>query len=68
DDVGGWDDYPESHRASDWDTDHDGLPDAWEAAHGLNPNSPASDFSDANADTDGFTNLEAYLNSLTAKP
>ena len=32
DDVGGWDDYPEAHRAADWDTDHDGLPNAWETA------------------------------------
>jgi hypothetical protein len=70
DDVGGWENYPETARAADWDTDHDGLPNAWEVEHGLNPNSPADDFADANADADGdgFTNLEAYLNSLTAKP
>ena len=55
---------------ADWDTDHDGLPNAWETQHGLNPNSPAGDFTDANADPDGdgFTNLEDYLNSLAAKP
>jgi hypothetical protein len=70
DDVGGWDDYPEIHRPAEWDTDHDGLPDAWEAQHGLNPRSAAGDVSDANADADGdgFTNLEAYLNGLTKKP
>jgi hypothetical protein len=70
DDVGGWDDYPEARRPADWDTDHDGLPNAWETAHDLNPNSPADDMSDANAnpDGDGFTNLEAYLNGLAAKP
>ena len=39
DDVGGWEDYPEVHRPADWDTDDDGLPDEWEEAHGLNPNS-----------------------------
>jgi len=66
DDVGGWEDYPEEHRPADWDADGDGLPSAWETDNGLNPNSPADDFSDANedADRDGYTNLENYLNSL----
>lgn len=70
DDVGGWDDYPEVHRGADFDSDHDGLPNAWETAHGLNPKSPAGDASDANADADGdgFSNLEAYLNSITGGP
>jgi len=65
DDVGGWDNYPEVHRAADWDTDGDGIPDAWEKAHGLNPN----DSSDANKDLngDGYTNLEKYLNSLVGE-
>ncbi len=47
------------------DTDHDGIPDDWEKAHGLNPNDP----SDANADStgDGYTNLEKYLNSLVGE-
>ncbi|HVT89593.1 MAG TPA: hypothetical protein VHD56_12125 [Tepidisphaeraceae bacterium] len=42
------------------DTDHDGLPDDWETAHGLNPRDPA----DANLDkdNDGYTNLEEYIN------
>ena len=41
------------------DTDGDGMPDAWELAHGLNPNDPT----DANRDDDGdgFTNLQEYL-------
>jgi hypothetical protein len=41
------------------DTDADGMPDAWEVAHGFN----ASDPSDAaqDADNDGKTNLEEYL-------
>jgi hypothetical protein len=70
DDVGGWENYPETHRPADWDTDHDGLPNAWETRHGVDPNSAAGDFLDANADADGdgFTNLEAYLNGLTKKP
>ena len=65
DDVGGWDNYPEVHRAADWDTDGDGIPDAWEKSHGLNPDDP----SDANKDLngDGYTNLEKYLNSLVGE-
>jgi hypothetical protein len=70
DDVGGWENYPEAKRDANWDTDHDGLPNTWETAQGLNPNSTAGDFAEANADADGngFTNLEDYLNSLTAQP
>ena len=47
------------------DTDHDGIPDDWEKAHGLNPN----DSSDANHDLngDGYTNLEKYLNWLVGE-
>lgn len=57
--VGGWPTLS-STTAPD-DTDHDGMPDAWEASHGLNPN----DGKDRNkfAD-DGFTMLEKYLNSI----
>lgn len=66
-DVGGWEDYPEIHRAANWDTDKDGLPNWWEVLKGLNVNSPAGDFSDANADpdADGFTNLDDYLHWLS---
>jgi len=47
------------------DSDHDGIPDDWEKAHGLNPNDP----NDANADCngDGYTNLEKYLNWLAGE-
>ena len=43
------------------DTDGDGMPDEWESAHGLNPDS-ADDRNLVNAE--GYTALEAYLNSL----
>lgn len=65
-DVGGWEDYPEETRPKDWDSDHDGLPDWWEKAKGLNINSAKNDFSDSNLDEDrdGFTELEVYLDWL----
>ena len=62
DDVGGWDSYPEVRRPDDWDTDRDGIPTAWENSHGLNPKDPADRNADKNSD--GYTNLEEYLNSL----
>jgi len=63
-DVGGWEDYGNEVRAADWDSDDDGMPDWWEVIHGLDPFSPAGDFSDSNGDLDGdqYTNLEDYLN------
>lgn len=44
------------------DSDNDGIPDAWETAHGLNPH----DASDAVAISkeDGYSNIEKYINSL----
>lgn len=64
-DVGGWENYPEVHRPANWDTDRDGLPDAWELAHGLNPADPGDGAADRNGD--GFTNLEDYLNGLVGE-
>lgn len=63
DEAGGYEDYPEETRPANFDTDHDGLPNWWETLHGSNPNSSANDFSDANADADndGYTALEDYL-------
>ena len=60
--VGGWDLYAPVSRPDNWDGDQDGMPDQWEVKMGLDPN----DGSDGNGDMDkdGFTNLEAYLNSL----
>ena len=66
DDVGGWENYPEVHRPADWDTDHDGLPDAWEIAHDLNPKDAADGA--AFAKNSGYTNLEIYLHELATTP
>lgn len=65
-DAGGWPNFASETRPADWDTDHDGLPNWWEKAFGLNENSKAGDFSDANqdADKDGFTQLDNYLDWL----
>ena len=65
-DAGGYDNFPTTNRASNWDTDKDGLPDVWEKMIGTSPNSSANDFSDSNEDPDGdgYTNLEDYLNWL----
>lgn len=56
--VGGWPDLDPGAPCPDGDDD--GMPDAWEAAQGLNP----SDAADGNGDQDGdgYTNLEEYLN------
>jgi pectate lyase len=59
--VGG---YPKlAGGAAPADADHDGMPDAWEQAHELDPANPAD--GKADADADGYTNLEEYLHSLT---
>jgi hypothetical protein len=47
------------------DADRDGIPDAWESAHGLNPKDAADGNGDFNGD--GYTNLEKYLNSLAGE-
>lgn len=58
-DVGGW---PELHSLpAPIDTDHDGMPDDYEKAHGLDPNNP--DDGPSLADS-GYTHLEEYLNSF----
>jgi pectate lyase len=60
--VGGYPAYVTGEVPAD--TDHDGMPDAWETANGLNPNDPA----DGNAYTvSGYTALEVYLNGLVGE-
>ncbi len=59
-DVGGWPLLLSAPAPED--SDHDGMPDEWELANGLN----ANDAEDRNGDLDGdgYTNLEEYLNSI----
>jgi len=61
-DVGGWPAYSFVVNDVPVDTDADGMPDAWESAHGLNLNNVTDGVSTS---LDGnFTNVEVYLNSL----
>jgi hypothetical protein len=60
-DVGGYPDLPKAKRPADFDTDGDGMPDAWEKANGCNPK--VADNKD-DLDGDGYTNLEEYLFSI----
>ncbi len=50
-------------RPDNFDTDGDGMPDAWETANGLDPQS--NDAAEYTLDKHGFyTNVEVYCNSL----
>jgi hypothetical protein len=61
-DAGGWPEYRSGDPPAD--ADHDGIPDEWERARGLDPTNPA----DGTAyRPDGYTNLEHYLNELAAR-
>jgi hypothetical protein len=57
--VGG---YPEYRGMPYKDADNDGMPDQWESKHGLNPKNAADSLLDR--DSDGYTNIEEYLNSV----
>jgi hypothetical protein len=63
-DVGG---YPrlQSLPAPE-DSDRDGMPDAWEKSHGLDP-AMASDRNATNLSGTFYTNLEVYLNGLVSE-
>jgi hypothetical protein len=57
--VGG---YPEYKGTPYKDTDGDGMPDAWESKHGLNPKDASDASNDSNGD--GYTNIEKYINGI----
>lgn len=63
-DVGGWPVLPAGKVAKD--SDGDGMPDAWEKAHGLDPKTPADGAAPAK-DGSGYTNLELYLAAAAAR-
>ena len=58
--VGGYPDLDDGTPPPD--SDHDGMPDDWEAHWGLDPYNPADGNGDL--DGDGYTNVEEYLHSL----
>ncbi|NQT81452.1 hypothetical protein HQ563_00380 [bacterium] len=47
------------------DSDHDGIPDAWERAHGLDPTNPRDG---SRTVANGYTSVENYLNELAGDP
>jgi pectate lyase len=63
DEVGGWPVL--KSKPAPKDADRDGMADAWEMANNLDPKNPAD--RNADADNDGYTNLEKYLDSLCPK-
>lgn len=56
-DVGGWVEMKGGDPPADRDLD--GMPDAWESRHGLDPDKPDGT---GDKDNDGYTNVEEYLN------
>jgi hypothetical protein len=56
---------PMISRPAGWDTDGDGMPDGWEAKHGLDPQTAAHN---GDFDADGYTDLEEYLNGVAEWP
>ena len=59
-----WSAWPTlNSAAAPVDTDGDGMPDEWEKSNGLDPSDPSDG---KTIGTDGYSNLENYLNSLVA--
>src|SRR5262245_11798093 len=61
-DAGGLPEYKSADPPVDGD--HDGIPDDWEKAHGLDPKDKADG---AAYRPDGYTNLERFLNELATR-
>jgi hypothetical protein len=56
--VGGYLTIPAAGACAD--SDHDGMPNTWESAHGFDPNYSADAYLDQ--DGDGYSNIEEFLN------
>ena len=56
--------FPTGSRPDGYDTDKDGMPDAWETANGLNPSNAADALTYTLDPKEYYTNLEVYLNSI----
>ena len=65
-DVNGYteDTFPTGQHPSDYDTDGDGIPDAWEIANGLDPENKADGMKKTIDEKGWYTNLEVFANSL----
>lgn len=63
--VGGYPNYAFKPDDVPADTDGDGMPDAWETEHGLDPKVGSDGAADS--DSDGFTNVEEFLNGTNAQ-
>ena len=56
--VGGWPEYRQEQPPAD--ADLDGMPDEWEQKYDLDPADPSNNIKDS--DSDGYTNIEEFLN------
>ena len=56
--------FGKGSRPADFDTDNDGIPDAWETANGLDPNDASDALTYSLDSKEYYTNLEVYANSL----
>jgi hypothetical protein len=63
--TGPWPDLVRGAPAPATDSDHDGMPDAWEIARGLDPHNATDGAAFA---PNGYTNVENYLNELAGDP
>ena len=66
--MGGLPTLPVVSRAASWDTDDDGMSDQWELEHSLDPNTGGSAQYNGDFDSDGYTNIEEYINDVGAFP
>jgi pectate lyase len=62
---GPWPDFAAGAAAPPPDSDHDGILDAWEKSHGLDPADPKDG---PKAAASGYTKIENYHNELAGDP